>query len=324
MPSASPAWPAARSAETAGSRSSNSSTKASGTWARAEARRSAAVSPGSASTSAAMRSKNCAWRASSRRCRKNTHAIRLSWEASVAFLAASAYGAICSATAPSPTSKPASTFSRRVRRSAGSSAHSRTSRGRATAVGSHCRRATSRGKKAGPKLPFLRAKGPATTRSQGSWSAMAPRYQPRGVDPRAPGRAAFEQLHQAHGVTPADHPGLELRALEQCGQVRIDAGGPPGAAQRGELRHAQVRQGLLARRPVREEAVNLLDQNQATRADLISHPGSDRVGGHLPRRGQRVEWEAGGKEDHGLRSGELARPREVGAAHGTRDELAEQ
>ena len=61
---------------------------------RAAARRSAGVAPGSPSTSAAMRSKNIAWRSSSRRCRKKTQAIRLSWETSVAFRAASANGAI--------------------------------------------------------------------------------------------------------------------------------------------------------------------------------------------------------------------------------------
>ena len=63
-----------------------------GRGSRAAARRSSGVSPGSPSTSAPMRSKSFAWRCSSRRWRKKTQAIRLSWEASVASRAASANG----------------------------------------------------------------------------------------------------------------------------------------------------------------------------------------------------------------------------------------
>ena len=108
----------------------------------------------------------------------------------------------------------------------------------------------------------------------------------------------------------------KLRALEHRGQVRVDAGGPPLGAQRGELRDAQLRERLLPGRPVREQAVDLLDQHEATGADLIGDPRGDRVGGHLPRRGQRVEGEAGGQQHRGLPTGEPARPREVGAPHG--------
>ena len=90
-----------------------------------------AWSPGSPRTSAAMRSNSRAWRCSSRRWRKKTQAIRLSCDANVASLAASANGVRCSATASSATQKPARSVIRRPRRSAGSSCHSRASgRGR--------------------------------------------------------------------------------------------------------------------------------------------------------------------------------------------------
>ena len=113
------------SAAIAGSRTSKSSSTAAGTWARAASRRSAGVAPGSPSTSAAIRSNHSAWRSSSRRCRKKTQAIRLSWEAKVASLATSANGVMCSETASSATRKPAKRVMRRRRRSSGSSGHAR-------------------------------------------------------------------------------------------------------------------------------------------------------------------------------------------------------
>src|ERR687888_453384 len=115
MPSSSPLRPAASSAASAGRRSSKSSSTAAGAWARAAARRSAGVAPGSPSTSAAMRSKISAWRCSSRRCRKKTHAIRVSAEASEDLLAAASNGSRCSETASSATQKPARSVVRRRR-----------------------------------------------------------------------------------------------------------------------------------------------------------------------------------------------------------------
>ena len=118
-------------------------------------------------------------------------------------------------------------------------------------------------------------------------------------------------------VTPADDPCLERRALEHGGQIRVDAAGP----QRRELGDAQARERLAARGPVCEQAVDLLHQHEPPRADPMSNPGGDRVGGHVPGRGQRVEGQRGGQEN-GRPSGTDGR--EVGAALGARDQLAQQ
>ena len=118
-------------------------------------------------------------------------------------------------------------------------------------------------------------------------------------------------------VAPADHPRLEARALEHRRQVLVDAPGR-SAASSATLRRASgsPRAGHSANRP-------------STSLTSTRRPAPTRPATHaaiesevtVPRRGQRVERQRGGQE-HGRSSG--ADAREVGAALGARDQLAQQ
>src|SRR4051812_4817134 len=127
-----------------------------------------------------MRSKSRAWRASSRRCRKKTQAMRLSSDAIEVALATPPYGASCSATASSATQKLARSVIRRARRSSGRCGHARASGARSMAAASHCRRATTREKKLGQKLrgTSLRVRPiHGSSRGPACRSGIAARYQ---------------------------------------------------------------------------------------------------------------------------------------------------
>ena len=107
---------------------------------------------------------------------------------------------------------------------------------------------------------------------------------------RGRSRAPFEQLGEVVG---SDHPRLEARALERRREVLVDPGSSR-AAFTSTRRSAPVSAG---------------------------DPGRDRVGGHVPRRGQLVERK---RRPAAARSYVRWRSREVRAALGARDQVAQQ
>ena len=178
------------------------------------------------------------------------------------------------------------------------------------ATGFHCRRATSREKKLGQKLRF--ANDPSRPRlalpqlgRPGSrpWCSRS-RSQPsrhgskRRGDPCAHGRPAFEQFRQRAGLARRSPTSRSARARARSGRYSST---PPGrsAASSATLRRAS---GSPRGGPLRVQAVDPLDEHEAPGAGLAGDPRGDRVGGHLPGRGQRVERQRGGQQ-HGGSSG---------------------
>ena len=93
---------------------------------------------------------------------------------------------------------------------------------------------------------------------------------------------------------------VSKRALPSiAGRCSSTSSARPAAAQRGEVGDAQAPDRRSSRGRVGEQAVGLLDQHEPPGADLIGDPRGDRVGGHLPRGGQRVEGQAGGQQHRG-------------------------
>ena len=84
--------------------------------------------------------------------------------------------------------------------------------------------------------------------------------------------------------------------------------------QRGELGNGQARERLSARRPLREQPVDVLDEHEALRACLTGHPRGDRIGRHLQDVGEPVERQLGGQQHDGAPgAGKVAGPGQVGA-----------
>ena len=248
-----------------------------------------------------MRSKSSAWRCSSRRWRKKTQAIRLSWDASVASRAASANGVSVSATASSATQKPASSVVRRSRRSAGSSGHARASGVEVDGRRIPLQAGHEPGEEVGPEaalreghahdlvLPELGRPGCDAAPSTRQPSTVA-----SGGDPCARGRAAFEQLGEALGVAPAiTH--VSKRAPSSRPSRRGSSSTPPAGAPLAQA-------DRTGRRPPHQHEAPA-PTRPATQAAIESEVTS-------PRRGQLVERKPAGSRtlvvpaaDRALRSG---------------------